>query len=56
MIFFNIKTLNSLNSGKYLPWQTSFIKFDVAVATFKNRLNMAVLEECLNKMETEKVG
>ena len=53
MISFNIETLNS---GKNLALQTLFIKFDVAIATFKNMLNMAILEECLNKTDIEKVG
>ena len=52
MISFNIETLNS---GENLPLQTSFTKFDVAIATFKNLLNMAVLEEHLNKTDREKV-
>ena len=42
MISFNIETLNYCEN---LPLQTLFIKFDVAIATFKNLLNMAVLEE-----------
>ena len=29
----------------------SFIKFDVAIATIKNLLIMAVLKKCLNKTE-----
>ena len=29
---------------------------DVAIVTFKNLLKMAVLKECLNKMDMEKVG
>ena len=29
---------------------------DVAIVTFKNLLKMAVLNECLNKMDMEKVG
>ena len=49
MIYLNIETIK--NPRLY----TSFIKFNVAVATFKNLLNMAVLEECLNKTDTEKV-
>ena len=53
MISFNIETLNS---GKNPPLLTSFIKSDVPIATFKNLLNMAVLEECLNKTDKEKVG
>ena len=40
----------------YTYSQTSvFIKFDVAIPTFKNLLNMAVLEERLNKTDVEKV-
>ena len=53
MVSFNIETLNS---GTNLPLQTSFIKFDVAIATFKNLLKMAVLKERLNKKDMEKVG
>ena len=52
MIPFNIETLNY---GENPPLYTSFIKFYVATATFKNLLNMAVLEECLNKTDIEKV-
>ena len=51
--FFNIETLNS---GANLPLQTSFIQFDVAIATFKNLLKMAVLKKRLNKTDIEKVG
>ena len=50
---FNIETLNS---GEDPPLQSSFLKFDVAVANFKNLLNMAVLEKRLNKTDIEKVG
>ena len=53
MICFNIETLNS---GENPSLHTSFIKFDFAVATSKHLLNMAVLKECLNKMDIEKVG
>ena len=53
MISFKIETLNS---GENLPLQTSFLKFDVDIATFKNLLNMAILEERLNKTDIEKVG
>ena len=53
MISFNIETLNS---GENPPLQTSFIKSDVAIATFKTLLNTTVLEECLNKTVIEKVG
>ena len=52
MISFNIE---KLNSGKNPPLETSFIKFDVAVATFKNPLNMAVSEVRLNVTYIEKV-
>ena len=41
MISFNIETPNS---GENPLLKSSFIKFDVAIATFKNLLNMAVLE------------
>ena len=40
MISFNIETLNS---GENPPLQNSFIKFDVAIATFENLVKMAVL-------------
>ena len=53
MISFNIEMLNS---GENPPLKTSFIKFDIAIATFKNLFNMVVLEERLNKMDIEKVG
>ena len=53
MVSINIETLRS---GLNLPLQNSFIKFDVAIATFKNLLKMAVLQECLNKTDVEKVG
>ena len=46
----------TLNSGENAPLQTSFLKIDVAIAAFKNLLNMAVLEECLNKTDIEKIG
>ena len=52
MISFKIETLNS---GKNTSLQTSFIKFDVALANFKNLLNMAALKECLSKTDIEKV-
>ena len=53
MISVNIETLNS---GENLQLQTSFIKFDVTIATFKNLLNIDVLEECLNGADVERVG
>ena len=53
MIPFNIETLNSDENP---PLYTSFIKFDVAIATFKNLLNMGVLEERLDKTDIEKIG
>ena len=46
MVSFNIETLKS---GANPPLQTSFIKFDVAIATFKNLVKIAVLKERLNK-------
>ena len=52
MISFNIE---KLDSDENLPLKTSFIKFKVATATFNNMLNNAVLEECLYKMEIEKI-
>ena len=53
MVSFNIETLNS---GANLSLLNLFIKFDVAIATFKNLLTMAVLKERLNKTDMEKVG
>ena len=53
VISFNIETLNS---GKNSSLQTSFVRFDVPIATFKNLLNMAVSEERLNKTDIGKVG
>ena len=53
IVSFNTETLNS---GAYPPLQTWFIKFDAAIATSKNLLKMAVLEEHLNKTGMEKVG
>ena len=53
MVSFNIETLNS---GANPPLLTSFIKFDVAIATFKNLLQMTVLKERLNKTDMVKVG
>ena len=53
MISVNIETLNS---GENLQLQILFIKFDVTVATFKNLLNVEVLEECLNGADVEGVG
>ena len=52
MVSFNIETLNS---GAYPPLYNSFIKFDVAKATYKNLLKMAVLKEGLNETDMEKV-
>ena len=50
------KLLNErvLSIGELL--YTLFITFNVAIATFKNLLNMAVLEERLNKTDIEKIG
>ena len=50
------KLLNErvLSIGELL--YTLFITFNVAIATFKNLLNMAILEERLNKTDIEKVG
>ena len=45
MVSFNIETLKS---GANSSSQTLFIEFDVAIATFKNLLKMAVLKERLN--------
>ena len=49
----------SLNLQLFLaPTQLFFldIKFEVAIATFKNLLNLAFLKKCLNKTDIEKVG
>ena len=53
MVSFNIE---ALNSGTNLPLQNSFIKFEVATATFKNLLKMAVFKESPKMMDMEKVG
>ena len=53
MVSFNIETPNSSTNP---PLYTLFVKFDVAIATFKNLLKMAVLKERLNKADIEKVG
>ena len=53
MVFFKIETLNS---GANPPLYISFIKLDVAIATFKNLLKISVLKERLNKTDMEKVG
>ena len=53
MVFIDIETFNS---GSNLPLYSSFIKFDVAITTFKNLLMIAVLKERLNKTEVEKIG
>ena len=46
MISFNIENL---------PLQTSLVKFDFAIFTFKNLLKVAVLKECPEKTDMEKV-
>ena len=54
-----ITTLNFKNevyNGENQPLQTSFLKFNVAISTFKNPLNVAVLDERLNKTDIEKFG
>ena len=51
MISLNIETVNSYES---LPLSTSLIKFDATIATFKILLNIAVLEERLNKTDIRK--
>ena len=53
MISPNIETLNSCIN---FSLETSFVKFDVVVATFSNPINMAVLGKRLNKTNIEKVG
>ena len=52
LIFFNIEMLNSDKSPLL---QTSLIKLGAAVATFKNLLNMTVLEERLTNTNKGKV-
>ena len=52
MVSFNIETLNSAANP---PLYTSFIKFDVAITTFKTVLKMAVVKDRVNKMEMEKL-
>ena len=49
-------SFEALNSGTNPPLETSFTKFDVAIATFKNLLKMEVLKEPLNKTDMEKLG
>ena len=53
MFSFNIETLNS---GGNSQLKNLFIKFDVAIATFKNLLKITVFKENLNKTDKEKVG
>ena len=53
MVSFNIE---NLDSDANLPLLTSFIKFDVAIATFKILLEITVLKGCLNETDMEKVG
>ena len=53
MVSFNIETLNS---GANPPLYTSFIKFNIAIATFQNLLKMTVLKKRLNETDMEKVG
>ena len=53
MVSFNIETLNS---GANSPLQSSFIKFDVAIATLDNMLKKTVLNKRVNKTDMEKVG
>ena len=48
MVSSNTEMLNSVK-------RTSFIKFDIAVTTFRNLFKMTVLEERLNNTDIEKV-
>ena len=48
--------LTAFSVNKYIYIYIFTYKFNVAIATFKNLLNMAVLEEYLNKTDKEKVG
>ena len=52
-VSFNTETLNSGPNPSLL---TSFIKFGVAIITFKSLLNRGVLKYRLNKTDMEKVG
>ena len=45
--------VETLNSGANLP---SLIKFDIALATSKNLLKIAVLKERLEETEMKKIG
>ena len=49
-------SIETPNFGANPPLKTSTIKFDVAIAIFKNLLKMAVLQDLLNKTDMEKVG
>ena len=42
--------------GANLPFQNSFLKFDVALTTLEDLLKMTVLNKRLNKTDMEKVG
>ena len=53
MVCFNIEILNS---GAIPTLYTSFIIFDVAIATSNNLLQMGVLKKRLYKTYMEKVG
>ena len=53
MISFNIEMPNS---AKNSPLKTSFKKCGVAIDTFRNLLNMAVLEEHPNKTDIKTKG
>ena len=53
MISYNIETQDS---GANPSLQTSFIKVDAAIATFKNLLKIVILKGRLKKTDMEKVG
>ena len=53
IVSFHIETLDSDTNQ---PLQTSFIKFDIAIATFENLRKVAVFKEHLNKTDMKKVG
>ena len=53
IITFNVETLNPDTNP---PLKTSFITFEVTIATFKNQLKMVVSKERLGKTDVEKVG
>ena len=53
MFSFNVERLNS---GTNPPLYDSFIKFGVAITTIENLLKMTVLNNRLNKTDTDNLG